>query len=150
MLQRFLTPWRLKWYSVSILFALSMGFLICVVSGSGSVILSGRLGGDFPTFYSIGRMISKGDWQQIYNRDRQIVEQKPFMGKENTYLPFGYPPHVALFYWPLSILPYRESYVIHTVIMISALLLALYLIRPMSEQLDKHFLSAFTLSIGWF
>ena len=79
MLQRLLTPWRLKWYSVSILFALFVGFII--------PILTGRLGGDFPTFYSIGRMISKGDWQEIYNRDRQSTEQRPFMGNENAYLP---------------------------------------------------------------
>lgn len=72
------------------------------------------------------------------------------MGNENAYLPFGYPPHVALIYWPLSILPYRLSYVIHTVIMVLALLLTLHLIRPMSEQLNKHFMCAFTLSVSFF
>ena len=87
MLLRLLTPWRLKWYSASILFALFVGFIIPILSGSGSIILTGRLGGDFPTFYSIGRMISKGDWQEIYNRDRQSTEQRPFMGNENAYLP---------------------------------------------------------------
>ena len=150
MFLRLLTPWRLKWYSASILFALFVGFIIPILSGSGSIILTGRLGGDFPTFYSIGRMISKGDWQELYNRDRQIAEQRPFMGNENAYLPFGYPPHAALIYWPLSILPYRLSYVIHTGIMVLALLLTLHLIRPMSEQLNKHFMPAFALSVSFF
>jgi hypothetical protein len=150
MLQRFLTPWRLKWYSASILFALFVGFTIPILSGSGSIIPTGRLGGDFPTFYSVGRMISKGDWQDLYNRDRQIAEQKPFMGNENAYLPFGYPPHTALIYWPFSILPYRLSYVIHTVIMVLALLLTLHIIRPMSAQLNEHFMCAFTLAVSFF
>lgn len=150
MLQRFLTPWRLKWYSSAILFALSVGYLICVFYGSGSITLAGRLGGDYPTFYSIGRIIYKGDRAEIYNGARQFAEQKPFMGKENTYLPFGYPPHVALVYLPLSILPYRLSYVIHTVIMVLALLLTLHLIRPKSALIDKHFMCAFTLAVSFF
>ncbi len=150
MLQRFLTPWRIKWYSVSILFALSAGFIISILSGSGSTTLTGRLGGDFPTFYGSGRLVSKGDWQEIYNRDLQIEEQKPFMGDEPSFLPFGYPPHVALIYWPFSILPYRLSYLIHTLAMTLALLLTLQIIRPMTEQIDKHFLCAFVLSVSFY
>ena len=150
MIQRFLTPWRLKYYSVSVLFALCMGFLICVSTGKGSIILSGRLGGDFPAFYSIGRVINKGYWKEIYNAERQSAEQKQLMGNENTYLPFSYPPHVAIIYAPLSILPYRLAYVIHTATMVMALLLTLLLIRPMSAQLNKHFLCAFTLSVSFF
>jgi hypothetical protein len=150
MLRGFLTPWRLKWYSVSILFALFVGFIISILSGSGSNILTGRLGGDFPAFYSTGRLILKGDWHEIYDRGRQIAEQKYLMGDENTYLPFSYPPYVALVYAPLSFLPFRFAYIIHTAMMALSLLLTLHLIRPMSEQLDKHFMCAFTLSASFY
>ena len=58
-------------------------------------------GGDYPAFYSIGRIVAKGDLEAIYNPENQAAEQKTLMGKEAGYLPFGYPPYVALFYWPL-------------------------------------------------
>lgn len=150
MLQSLLTPWRLKWYSISILCALLTGFTIATLSGSGSIIWGGRLGGDYPTFYSIGRIISKGYWNELYDQQRQIAEQKPFMGNESTYLPFGYPPHVALVYWPFSLLSYRLSYIIHTGIMILGLLLTLQLIRPMNILVDQHFMPAAALSISFY
>ena len=53
MLERYLTPWRIRWYSASILFAIFLGFIICVFYGTGSETISGRLGGDYPAFYSI-------------------------------------------------------------------------------------------------
>jgi prolipoprotein diacylglyceryltransferase len=67
MLERYLTPWRIRWYSVSILFAIFLGFIICVFYGTGSETISGRLGGDYPAFYSIGRIVAKGDLEAIYN-----------------------------------------------------------------------------------
>ena len=51
MLERYLTSWRVRWYSASILFAIFLGFMICVFYGTGSSTISGRLGGDYPAFY---------------------------------------------------------------------------------------------------
>ena len=61
--------------------------------------ISGRLGADYPAFYAAGRMVSKGELKEIYNPELQAAEQKYLMGNEIGYLPFGYPPYVALFYW---------------------------------------------------
>jgi len=147
MLDRLFTHWRVKWYSVSVLFAMSLGFLICIFSGKGSMTITARLGGDYPAFYSIGRIVSKGKWKDIYNHELQAAEQKSLMGEETSFLPFGYPPYITLFYWPLSLLPYRLSYSVHTVLMSLALLYTLHLIRPMSEEINKHFLAAFTVAL---
>ena len=119
------TPWRLTWYPRVILFALGVGFLISIVSGKGANTISGRLGGDYPSFYGAGRIISQGDWKELYNPDRQLSAQKGLVslpGSDNrSYIPFPYPPYVALFYWPLSLLNYRLSYILHTLLMVLAL-----------------------------
>ena len=147
MLERYLTPWRVRWYSASILFSIFIGFMICVFYGTGSNTIYGRLGGDYPAFYSIGRIVAKGDLEAIYNPENQAAEQKPLMGDETGYLPFGYPPYVALFYWPLSLLSYRLSYVIHTFVMVLALLLLFHIMRPVSAEINKNFFGAFILSL---
>jgi hypothetical protein len=146
MIERYLTPWRVRWYSASILSAIFLGFMICVIYGTGSSTISGRLGGDYPAFYSIGRIVAKGDFEAIYIPENQAAEQKPLMGRETGYLPFGYPPYVALFYWPLSLLPYRLSYVIHAVLMVLALLSIFHIMRPVSVEINNNFIGAFTLS----
>ena len=56
MLERYLIPWRIRWYSASILFAIFFGFKICDFYGTGSSTIFGRLGGDYQAFYSIGRI----------------------------------------------------------------------------------------------
>ena len=60
MLERYLTPWRVRWYSASILSAIFLGFMICAIYGTGGSTIYGRLGGDYPAFYSIGRYSCKG------------------------------------------------------------------------------------------
>jgi len=52
---------------------------------------------------------------------------------------FAYPPHTALAYVPLSHLPYRLSYALHTMLMVGAMVAALYLVRPMLPLVDRHF-----------
>ena len=37
MLERYLTPWRIRWYSASILLAIFLDFMICAFYGTGSV-----------------------------------------------------------------------------------------------------------------
>ena len=40
---------------------------------------------------------------------------------------------------PLSHLPYRVSYALHTLLMVGATVAALYLVRPMLPLVDRHF-----------
>ena len=58
MLNSLITPWRLKWYSIAVLFGIFLALVIALLSGTGPKILSGRLGGDFPAFYAAGRIVA--------------------------------------------------------------------------------------------
>lgn len=150
-LQYLLTPWRLKWYPRSLLAAMAVAFIIAVISGNGASTLTGRLGGDYAAFYGAGRIIAKGEFEELYNWKRQLDAQKDlFPGEEKSFLPFMNPPYVALAYLPLSLLPYRLSYAIHTLLLVGALLMTLHLLRPMNAHIDRHYLFAFTLLLFFY
>ena len=70
-MQRIFTPWRLKWYPRLLLFAFGAAFIIAALSGRGASTLTGRLGGDYPAFYSAGRIIAEGNWKDLYNLSKQ-------------------------------------------------------------------------------
>jgi hypothetical protein len=149
--QNLLTPWRLKWYPRSLLAAIAVAFIIAMLSGNGASTLTGRLGGDYAAFYGAGRIIAEGEFGELYNWKRQLDAQKDlFPGEEKSFLPFMNPPYVALAYLPLSLLPYRLSYVIHTLLLVGALLMTLHLVRPMNAQIDRHYLFAFTLLLFFY
>jgi hypothetical protein len=115
----------------AILIALGLGFAVSVAGGSGSHAAVGRLGGDYPAFYAAGRMVLHGDGAHLDDPARQAAEQRPYYGAERDggYLPFAYPPAVALAMAPLAELPYRASYVVDVSLMVAALVVALALLR---------------------
>ena len=150
-LQRLLTPWRLKWYPRSLLAAIAVAFIIAVLSGNGASTLTGRLGGDYAAFYGAGHIIAEGEFGELYNWKRQLDAQNDlFPGEEKSFLPFMNPPYVALAYLPLSLLPYRLAYGIHTLLLVGALLMTLHLVRSINAQIDRHYLFAFTLLLFFY
>lgn len=149
-LQELLTPWRLKWYPRFVLTAWAIGFLIAVLGGSGVSALKGRLGADYPAFYGAARIISEGDGRNLYNVKRQMTSQRDLYPAEKGVIPFPYPPYVALAYVPLIQMPYRISYIVHTILMVVALLLALWTIRPMSRTLQNRYLLAFAVVLLYY
>jgi len=140
-MRKLLTPWRLKWYPRAVLFALTAGFFIAFFSGSGASTLTGRLGGDFPAFYSAGRIIVEGDWKNLYSAEKQASLQKSlFPGEETSFLVFVNPPFWAMLYAPLSYLDYRIAYLVHTLFMLSTLLLTVWFLSPLNEYIQKNYL----------
>lgn len=89
------------------------------------------LGGDFPAFYGAGSIALDGDWDQLYEIQRQAEAQSGLHADRSDVWYFAYPPQVALAYAPLALLPYEVSYLIHTVVMAAALVGAILLARPM-------------------
>jgi hypothetical protein len=122
-----------------ILFALGAAFVFVIVAGSGSSTATGRVGGDFPAFYSAGSIVADGDIDRLYDLDVQAAAQTELLGDEDGFIMYPYAPHVAAAYAPLSELPYRSAYLVHTVLMVSALIGALWLIRPMVPLVDRWF-----------
>ncbi len=148
MLETILTPWRVKWYSRGALFALAVAFVVILVSGSGTTTLTGRIGGDYPAFYSAGKIIADGEAENLYSLRTQREYQQELIGDQSGVLAFAYPPHFALFYAPLSELPFRVSYAVHTLAMVAALALACLLIQRIYPNLiakpELLFFLAFT------
>lgn len=150
-LRGFLTPLRIKWYSISLLLALGISFIIAVLGGKNVSTLTGRLGGDYPAFYGAGRIIAEGDGENLYSPSRQLEIQKNlFPNGTSGYLAFSYPPFVALAYYPLSLFSYRISYIIHTLLMVSALILTIQFIRPFNPLIDRYNLTALALSLSFY
>jgi hypothetical protein len=146
-----LTDWRLAWYPRCVLFALFMGFVIVVFTGNGAETLTGRLGGDFPAFYGIGRLVAHDEGKSLYDPARQSQFQKDlFPEGDSGYLPFTYPPFVALAYAPLSLVNYRIAYVLHTFLLFAALALAIQFIRPANKFVDRHYVFSLALALTFY
>jgi len=133
-------PWLTK-VARAVAVALAIAFAVALLTGSGAETTSGRLGGDYPAFYAAGRLITSDQRRQMYDPAQQaITQQGLFPGDtDQGLLYFAYPPHTALAYAPLSHLPYRVSYALHTLLMLGATVAALYLVRPMIALVDRHF-----------
>ncbi len=62
-----------------------------------------------------------------------------FADEDRGFLYFSYPPHVAAIYVPLAQLDYRVSFVAHTALMAGALVLGLWLLRPLLGWVERNF-----------
>ncbi len=142
--------WRLTAYPIAFLAVLAVSFVIVVGSGSGSSTVGGRIGGDFPAFYSAGTLVANGHIDSLYDPVAQASVQSDLLGSERGFLAFAYAPHVALAYAPLSLVGYRLAYVIHTSLMVAALVAALWMMRPMIGIIDRWFALAVAASIGFY
>jgi hypothetical protein len=145
-----LTPWRLKWYSIAVLFGIFLSIIITLCSGSESKILSGRLGGDFAAFYSAGRIVSTVGFNGLYEINHQIETQKDLFIDGNSFLPFPYPPFVAIACIPLSLLSYRIAYVLSIIVNLSAFLVAFICLKKEIKGLEEYILPVFTLSLTFY
>lgn len=130
---------RLRTYPVLLLLALAGAFVFVILSGDGSSTASGRVGGDYPAFYTAGSLIGDDRVDDLYDPVAQAEVQENLLGDEDGYLAFAYMPHVAVAYSALAELPYRQSYVAHTLLMVGALTLGLHLLRPLVAVVDRWF-----------
>ena len=147
----FFTPWRLTWYPRVFLLALTVGFFIAIFIGQGASTLTGRLGGDYPAFYGAGRIIAQGDGNNLYDSEKQAEIQKDlYPGKHNVFMPFPYPPFVAVAYYPFALMPYRLSYAVHTIVMAAALFLTIFLVCPIHEQIRQNYLFVACIALSFY
>ena len=122
-----MTPWRIKYYPIAVLAGLFLAVLFAVLTARNGVIITGRLGGDFPAFYAAGKLVAQGESQSIYDSDRILSEQRLIL-PNGGYLPFVNPPHFAYFYAPLGALPYNFAFLVHYC---SLILLLFYIIKSL-------------------
>jgi hypothetical protein len=130
---------RLTQYPKVLLFTLAAAFLFVISSGDGSDTASGRVGGDFPAFYSAGTIVADGDIEHLWDPATQAAAQEDLLGDEDGFIMFPYAPHVAAAYSGLAQLPYRAAYAVHTLLMVGFLVAALQLLRPLLRVIDRWF-----------
>lgn len=133
------TERRLTQYPIALLVALAAAFVFVIASGDGSDTASGRVGGDFPAFYSAGTIVADGDIEHLWDPATQAAAQDGLLDDEDGFIMFPYAPHVAGTYSLLARLPYRTAYVVHTAVMVGLLVGALALLRPMISVVDRRF-----------
>ncbi len=100
--------------------------------------------GDYLQFYLAAKMVTSGFADQLYNfslqqsmqRDPQII---PFSWAPNTYLLFIYPPFVAGFFIPLSLLPFMTSAIVWLLCMALCGLSVLHLLSREYPVLRPYF-----------
>jgi hypothetical protein len=142
-----ITPWRLKWYSIAVLFAIISAFVI-VILGTESKILPGRIGGDFRPFYAAGTYVTTFGFDDLYDISHQSKSQKDlFPDQKEVFLPFPYPPFVALACVPLSVLPYRIAYLLHFFVNLCAFFIAFVCLKKVIRELDDYFFPVVLLSL---
>jgi hypothetical protein len=69
-----------------------------------------RKGNDFVQFYVAGSLAARGAFSSLVDPVRFAQAQRPFMPGDGIAFPPVYGPHVALFFAPLSRLPYLWAY----------------------------------------
>ena len=145
-IERFMTPWRLRLYSRLLLIPLTIPFIVAVLAGDGDETLTGSLGGDLPAFYNAGLLVNQGGAERLYDVDVLHEVHSSWAGQVDQTLPFLYPPFVAGAFTPLAHLPYRAAYVTYTLMMVVVLALAVALLRKPLQRVSRWPVEAFLLA----
>jgi hypothetical protein len=84
---------------------------------------------DFLNYYSAGRMLLEQPYN-LYSPDLEADFQRNLAGGANVYDQFWSPPHVALLYVPLALLPYGLAYLGWAAVNLGLLALSAHLLAP--------------------
>ena len=87
---------------------------------------------DFTVFYTGGMVLRQGIGSQLYDPHTQYQVQQQFAGEINSRqgpLPYIHPPFEALFFLPLTLLPYHVAFVTWDVLNVIALFGVALLLR---------------------
>jgi hypothetical protein len=79
---------------------------------------------DFTVFYTAGKMLREGLGPQLYNPRAQLAVQAEFAKNSDIRrgpLPYIHPPFEALFFLPLTFLPYTQAFTAWNLINLTAL-----------------------------
>jgi alpha-1,2-mannosyltransferase len=146
-----LTEERLRIYPRAVLGAMTIGFALLLFSPDGVGTIEGDPGGDFRSFYTAGEIVRSGRAASLYDWSTQRSTQAEIApGSTREFLPFAYPPFVALAYAPLSRLDFRLAYGLHTVGMALMVYLAVLLLVPVFRQIGSKPLAVFVALLAFY
>ncbi len=133
-------------YFIGILLAFA---IICFFSNNNQTIINGRVGGDFPAFYSAGMIINSGESERLYDPKTHQDNQSQFLASDVSkgYLIYAYPPFVAVIISPLAMLPYKVAYALYSLLMLGSLYLSSNYLKKLFPKLGIHTFQLFMLSL---
>ncbi|MCP3976190.1 MAG: DUF2029 domain-containing protein [bacterium] len=128
--------WRWRAYPVALLVGLGVALVVMAVAANNSDAPAATVGGDFPAFYGAALIAADGDWDNLYDFDRQVEAQAELQESADSARYFAYPPQVALAHAPLAALDYGMAYLVYTAAMLALLVGAVWLAEPMLPWLE--------------
>ncbi len=129
----YFTPKRLKLYLPALLV---LELIICL--GFRSSIRAGAI--DFRLYYTAGHMLRTGDAANLYDFATETRLQNALVAPQPIALPLLAPPFVALFFVPISVVPYLPALLIFAVVNLAALAFAVRAMRPHLRALSTRWL----------
>jgi hypothetical protein len=136
--------------ALAVLVALGLSVILVVLAGRGAEAPTGSLGGDFPEFYGIGRIVLDGDAHSLYDPATQAAAQRSLLPPGSGYLDFSYPPAMALLYAPLAVLPYRVAYLVYVAGLVAAVGASLLLLGDSVPWIGRNRLVALAGALTFF
>lgn len=127
------TEFRWRAYPRAVIATVIAAVFIVTFSANDQDPLPDQYGGDLTVYYSAGNIVRSGDGDLLYDLDRQAQAQQGFWENENARILYAYPPVVAAVYAPLSALGYQWLYLVHTLVMVGALMLSARLLGTLVD-----------------
>ena len=113
-------------------------FLSSAFSGQGSLSNLFEVGNvDLRNTYVAGYMVRTGHGPEIYDAGAQNMFQNELVSRADLPIPFIRPAYQALFYVPLSLLPFRTAYFTFLAFNLALLLFCMQLLRPYMSNLAR-------------
>jgi hypothetical protein len=107
-------------------------WLLSILLGPGEVDLGGQVvGTDYLQFYAAGTTLRLGEGERLYDLDYQAALEREIIGPElRSYHAFITPPFLAWLFVPLSLLPYKWSFALWSLVNLGLLAASAALLDP--------------------
>jgi len=117
---------------------IAISFCLEFIFWAGFLLSPLRYRTDFRQLYVAGYMARTGHLHQLYDLELQHSLQNALVSPEQNVLPFNHPSFEALWFAPLSILPYKFAFFAWLAANLFLLGLSLRLIRRAVHELDHN------------
>jgi hypothetical protein len=136
-------------YSIAALVGLAVSIFVMAMAANHNEAPAKTVGGDFPAFYGAAVIAADGDWEELYDFDRQVAVQRELQEKEGSARYFAYPPQVALAHAPLAAFDYGWAYLIYTAAMFMFLVATVWLAQPLLPWLRGRTWPAVAIALSF-
>jgi hypothetical protein len=142
---------RIDLYALVLPLGLIVGFIVLLATSQGlRTIRGGRIGGDLPAFYGAARTL-RTDPSRLYDWDTQRDAQRDLLPPATEgWIAYAYPPLVAAAYLPLTWLPFKAAYAIHTLVMAALCVIAMTFVGRALPALRPHRVLLIAAALGFY